>query len=87
MSAEQKWLQIFLDIVTYEFEHVSDGQLLSEGADRLVDKRPVLGRLLILGAGTALTLHLANVLSPPWDVVSQEFWRRMARRPPRRLGK
>lgn len=74
MNAGRKWLQIFLDILAYEFDHPDDGQLLSEGADRLVAKHPVLGRAFILFVGEVIVLHLANVLDDRFDLMSKKFW-------------
>jgi hypothetical protein len=80
MNAGRMWLQILLDVVSYENEHVADGQLLSQGADRLVEKSPVFGRILILGTGAIVTLHLANVLEDKYDLMSQRFWNHLLRR-------
>ena len=72
MNAGQKWLQLFFDILGYELD---DGPLLSEGADALVDRHPVLGRLIIICAGAVITLHLANMLDPRYDIMAQPFWK------------
>lgn len=65
---------MFVDIVAYELTHADDGELLSEFCDRLIERSPV-ARFFIIGLGTVLTLHLANLLSPRYDVISVEFWR------------
>lgn len=72
MKAGQKWLQLLLDILGYEFD---EGPLLSEGADALVDRHPILGRFFIILAGTVITLHLANVIHPRYDIMAQSFWK------------
>lgn len=76
MNAGQKWAQLFLDIVAYELDHAGDGEMLSEGADKLVARSPVWGRVFILCAGSVITCHLANMLDPKFDVLSQDFWRK-----------
>ena len=76
MNAGQKWLQLGLDILSHEFGHSDDGQLLSEGADRLVERFPFLGRVLIIAAGEVIILHLANLINEKYDVMSTSFWRR-----------
>ncbi|BCP41479.1 hypothetical protein MINTMi27_15720 [Mycobacterium intracellulare] len=77
MNASRKWLALFLDILTYEVDHSSDGQLLSEGADRLVERFPIAGRAFILCVGTVITLHLANVLDDRFDPMAKIFWRQI----------
>jgi len=72
MNAGQKWLQLLLDILGYE---IDDGPLLSEGADALVDRHPIFGRLLIIFAGAIVTLHLANILDPRYDILARSFWK------------
>lgn len=73
MNAGQKWLQLFFDILGYEFD---DGPLLSEGADILVERHPILGRLFIILVGAVVTVHLANLLDPRYDIMAQSFWKR-----------
>lgn len=77
LSANQKWLYLFIDIVTYEVSHASDGELLSEGADRLVAKQPIWGRVFILCAGALITAHLANILDDHYDLLARNFWKRV----------
>lgn len=79
MNAGQKWAQLFLDIVAYELDHAGDGEMLSEGADKLVARSPVWGRVFILCAGSVITCHLANVLDERWDVMGQKFWKSIRR--------
>jgi len=80
MSAGQKWLQLGLDILSYEFGHSNDGQLLSEGADRLVERHPFWGRIVIVLAGEIIIFHLANLLDDKYDFMSMNFWRHILRR-------
>jgi hypothetical protein len=75
MTAAHKWLLLFVDILLYEVDHSNDGQLLSEAADRLVYRYPVLGRALILVAGTIITLHLSNAVPDRLDPMAKNFWR------------
>lgn len=77
MNAGQKWLELFVDIVAYESAHTDDGQLLSEACDRWIEKYPVAARSIIIAIGAALIVHLANLISPKYDVISQDFWRRV----------
>ena len=72
MNAGQKWLRLLFDILGYEFD---EGPLLSEGADTLVDRYPVLGRVVIVAVGAQITLHLANLLDPRYDIMAQAFWK------------
>lgn len=74
MNAGQKWLQLLLDILGYEFD---DGPLLSEGADHLIDKHPIFGRIFIISIAAVVTLHLANLLDPRYDIMAQSFWKTM----------
>lgn len=73
-SGQKKWLQLFFDILDHEFD---DGPLLSEAADALVEKRPILGRIVILAGAAAIALHLANLINPKYDVISPDFWTRI----------
>lgn len=77
MSAGQKWLMLALDILSYEVQHANDGELLSQAADRWIIKHPKTARLCIVSAGVLLTLHVANLVDPNYDVVSTEFWKRI----------
>lgn len=72
MNAGQKWLQLVFDVVDKEFR---EGPLLSEGADDLVNKYPIAGRVFIVAVGAAVTLHLANLVDERVDLISQSFWR------------
>lgn len=72
MHAGYKWLQLLFDVVNYEVE---EGPLLSEGADDLVEKHPVLGRVFILAVGAVITLHLANVIDERFDLLATSFWK------------
>jgi hypothetical protein len=75
MNAGRMWFQLFLNVLSHENEHWTDNQLLSNAADRLVEKHPTVGRLLILGAGMVITLHLANVLDERFDIMAVHFWK------------
>lgn len=70
-SATVKWISLFSDILTWELEHSSDGNLLSEAADRFIEKHPVLGRVLIIAAGSIITAHLSNALPDRFDLMSK----------------
>lgn len=72
MNAGHKWIQLLFDVLDYEFD---DGPLLSEGADTIVEKYPVAGRMFIYAVGAVITLHLSNSLPSRFDLLSQDFWR------------
>lgn len=74
MNAGRMWFQILLNVLSHENEHWTDNQLLSQGADRLIGKHPVLGRVLILGTGLIITLHVANVVDERFDLMAASFW-------------
>lgn len=74
MNAQRKWLMLFLDIMSWELAQEHNGELLSQGCDRLIEKRPIVGRSLIIAAGTVLTLHLSNSISDRYDLMSKRFW-------------
>lgn len=76
VSAGQKWLAIWVDVLVYEVDHMGDGELLSEMCDRWIERHPIGARVLIAGFGGMLTLHLANLISPKYDTLSRHFWRR-----------
>jgi hypothetical protein len=67
MTANRKWLALAIDILCYETEHWSDGNLLSEACDSWIDKHPILARTIIVSAGTLITVHLANLLRDEYD--------------------
>lgn len=75
-TAEQKWLQLGLDILAHELRHANDGQLLSEACDRWIDRNPVAARVCIVSVGGLLIAHLANLIDKDYDVVGPQFWRR-----------
>lgn len=75
-SAELKWLELFVDIVNYELQHAHDDQLLTNACHRWVDSRPIAARAFIVSAGALLTLHLAKLVDPRFDLISRSFWRR-----------
>ena len=66
MNAGRKWVQLLLDILSYEFD---EGPFLSDGAHALVDRHPILGRVLIISACGVLTAHLAKVVDPRYDLL------------------
>lgn len=74
--ATRKWIALAVDILCYETEHWSDGDLLSEACDTWIDKHPILARTVILSAGTLITAHLANLLRDDFDALSMIFWQR-----------
>lgn len=71
-----KWLQLFLNVVDYELR---DGPLLSEDADRLVERSPLWGRVFILSVGAVVTLHVANCVPERFDLLARSFWRAVLR--------
>lgn len=87
MSAARKWLALTVDILAYETEHWSDGELLSQACDGWIEKHPVLARGVIVSVGLLLTAHLANLLNDRHDALSLMFWRRNCDLLPYLLGK
>jgi hypothetical protein len=77
VNAKQKVVQVIADIVLYELAHASDGELLSQEADRWVAARPVLSRVVIGLTGAVITLHLGNFLPDYIDLMSKRFWRKI----------
>ncbi|MBY0442017.1 MAG: hypothetical protein K2Q25_07770 [Mycobacteriaceae bacterium] len=77
MNARQKFLAIFLDVIDWEIAHQHDGQLLSQECDRLIDRHPVVGPLLIIATGVVITAHLANITPSRYDPLSSAFWARI----------
>lgn len=78
--AAWKFIGLFVDIVTYEVRHSNDGLLLSEEADRWIEKHPIAARIAIVSTGALLTLHLANLLAPEVDPLGRTVWRYILRR-------
>jgi len=78
--AGKAWLVLFSGVAVYE-RLAPEGQLLSNAADRLVEKHPILGRAAILAAGTIVTAHVGNFVPRPerFDVMSLDFflWKRL----------
>lgn len=66
LTARRAWLGIAAAVTAYEFL-CPEGELLSEGADRAIDKHPVLVPLAI----GVVALHLANVLPAHIDPLHQ----------------
>lgn len=62
LKASRAWLGIAAGVLAYELL-CPDGELLSEGADRGIEKHPLLVPLAI----GVTALHLANVLPPRVD--------------------
>lgn len=78
-AAQRKMLGIVVDILDFELNHLTDGLLLSQECDRLVERRPVLGRTLIVGLGLIIIGHLANITPERYDPMTQSFWHRCMR--------
>lgn len=64
LSAGKGWAAIGLGVLAYEIL-CPDGELLSEGVDRALEKHPAATRLAI----GAVALHLMNVLPERIDPV------------------
>lgn len=77
--AVQKIIELVIDIVSYEVRHSNDGFLLSEEADRWIEKHPIAARVAIVSTGALLTLHLANLLAPEFDPLGKTVWRHLRR--------
>lgn len=67
-SAKQTWAAIF-GIVLLHNATAEDGDLLSEQMDSWLLTHPVLSRAVI----AMLALHLANAMTPQYDVISWGF--------------
>lgn len=65
-QAGKAWLAVGAAVTAYEFL-CDEGQTLSEGVDRAIEKHPI----LTLGAIAVTSAHLANVLSPRVDPYHQ----------------
>lgn len=78
-AAQLKILGLLVDVVDFELNHLADGMLLSQECDRIVERRPVLGRALIIVVGAVIVGHLANLTPERYDVLAQSFWARGAR--------
>lgn len=77
--AQRKIVALLVDLITYELGHLSDGMLLTDEARRATTRHPVLGRTLILTAGTLLTGHLAGIIPERYDLLGRRFWQRRGR--------
>lgn len=66
--ADAAWLALGAAIVAYE-ALATDGELLSEGWDRYLERYPVTARV----APLVLTLHVINALPDRFDPVHQGF--------------
>jgi hypothetical protein len=75
-AAQRKLLSMAVDLVSYEADHLSDGMLLTDECRRITARHPIAGRVVILGAGVIITLHLADVISERYDVMARKFWTR-----------
>lgn len=66
--AKQVWAAIFVSVLIYN-STAEDGDLLSEQVDRWLETHPILTRATI----AVLAAHLANLVSPQYDVISFGF--------------
>jgi len=76
-TAQRKIVHLVADLVVYEISHAGDGMLISEEADRLVERHPVGGRAFILCVGAVIVGHLANVVDERFDLLAKRFWRKI----------
>jgi len=76
-AAQRKIIHLVIDLIFYEINHAGDGMLISEEADRLVERHPVGGRAFILCVGAVVFGHLANVVDERIDLLAKRFWRKM----------
>ena len=77
-KAAEKWITVILDLIQYEAT-CDPEQLLSAECDRLIDRHPIAGRVVIVGVGVILTVHLANLVDDRWDLMSKKHWERWRR--------
>ena len=68
LTARRAWLGVGTLVLAYEIA-CPDGELMSEGVDRAIEKHPV---LTILAIG-ATALHLANLLPESIDPFHQSL--------------
>jgi hypothetical protein len=66
LTAKRAWLGIIAGVTAYELT-CKDGELLSEGVDRAIEKHPVAVPLAI----GVTALHLCNLLPPKLDPYHQ----------------
>jgi len=72
LTAGQGWALLALYVILFDLT-CRDGQMLSEGADRALERYP-----RATAAGIAMVaLHLGNCLDPRYDVIHQltRLWR------------
>lgn len=60
--SDKAWLAIGAGVVVYEFA-APEGELLSEGVDRYLSRRPWTTRVVVAG----LALHLLNLIPQRFD--------------------
>lgn len=72
------WIATALGIAVYEF-FAPDEELMSEAADRWIERQPIIARVTILTIGFLITAHVSNSIPRPevLDVMSQHFWTRI----------
>lgn len=66
LTAKRAWLVMAGSIALYEWV-CPPGELMSEGADRLINKHPAAGRAAIIGLGVVTTAHVANMFTDRRD--------------------
>ncbi|ASR87205.1 hypothetical protein SEA_LASTHOPE_37 [Mycobacterium phage LastHope] len=65
-AADRAWLGIAAAVVAYE-AGAPRGELLSEGVDRYLDRRPWVTRVVVVG----LAAHLLNVIPQRFDPLAR----------------
>lgn len=70
LTAKRAWSALVIGTLAYELT-CGEGQLMSEGADRFINKHPYMGRFAIAGLGLVITSHVANLVSEDKDLVSK----------------
>lgn len=68
LNSKRAWLAMGIGIIAYEFT-APDGELLSEGCDRAIERH----KLLTVGAIGYTAAHLSNVLPERYDAFHRIF--------------
>ena len=68
LTAANGWKALIAGVLAYEVA-CAEGELLSEGFDRLVERHPLWPRVVVV----AVALHVANLIPPRLDVVHLVF--------------
>lgn len=68
LTAERGWVALLGAVLAYEIA-CDEGEMLSHGMDRLMERHPVWPRI----AAVLVALHVANLIPHKYDAVSLAF--------------